>query len=153
MDNKTKQERSSNMSAVHSKNTKPELFVRSTLHKLGYRFRLHKKDIFGNPDIVLPKYKIVIFVDGCFWHGHEGCPKSTLPTSNIEFWEKKLSGNKARDKTVNEVLCAEGWRVLRIWECSVKTIKARATFESDFQKWVKSGATYGELPPKKPNHD
>jgi len=111
--------RSWNMSRIKSKNTKPEMIVRSTLHKMGYRFCLHRKDLPGTPDIVLPKYKTVIFVQGCFWHRHQGCRFAYTPKSRPEFWEKKFAENMARD-AVNQVeLRRLGWKVLIIWECQI----------------------------------
>ena len=119
-DIKSKKDRSINMSKIRSRNTKPEIFVRSMLHRMGYRFRLNRKDIFGHPDIVLPKRRIAIFVHGCFWHGHQNCPKSKLPSTNTEFWASKISGNIERDRLVKNTLIELGWRVLVIWQCSMK---------------------------------
>lgn len=120
MDVFTKEKRSSIMANVKGKNTKPELIVRSTLHRMGYRFRLHRKDLPGNPDIVLPKYKKVIFVHGCFWHGHEECSKSKRPATNKTFWNKKLDGNIRRDAAKLKELKECGWEPLVVWECQVK---------------------------------
>ena len=106
------------MSSVKSKNTGPELRVRSVLHRHGLRFRLHRKDLPGSPDIVLPKYKTVIFVHGCFWHGHD-CSKGRRPSSNQNFWNKKLNNNIQRDKVNYTSLQELGWDVKVIWECSV----------------------------------
>ena len=106
------------MSLVKNKNTGPELLVRSILHKHGLRFRLHRKDLPGSPDIVLPKYKTVIFVHGCFWHGHD-CPRGRRPDSNQEFWNKKLNNNIQRDKAHYAMLENLGWIVKVVWECSV----------------------------------
>lgn len=111
------------MSRVKSKNTKPELMIRSILHKQGYRFRVHRKDLPGNPDIVLPRYKTVIFVHGCFWHQHEGCPDSKRPSTNIEFWNSKLNENIARDQKNKIKLRELGWEVFVIWECEMKDIE------------------------------
>ena len=118
----TSQERSRNMAAIKSKNTKPEIAVRKNLHALGYRFRLHRKDLPGKPDIVLPKYKTVIFVNGCFWHQHKGCKYSRLPKTNIDFWKRKLEGNTQRDKLKQSKLKDMGWKVINIWECQTKEI-------------------------------
>lgn len=120
MDHLSKEKRSANMAKIKSSNTKPELRVRSLLHKLGFRFRLSRNDLPGKPDLVLPKYKIAIFVHGCFWHSHEGCKKSHLPASNIEYWESKLSRNKKRDATSQHCLESLGWKVVIIWECETK---------------------------------
>lgn len=107
------------MQAVRSKNTKVELFVRSTVHRLGYRFRLHRKDLPGTPDIVFPARKSVIFVHGCFWHGHE-CPRGNLPSSNVDFWEAKIQRNRERDSRSEKQLRKEGWRALTVWECETR---------------------------------
>lgn len=110
------------MAAVKGKNTKPEVAICKLLHTQGYRFRLHRKDLPGKPDIVLPKYKTVIFINGCFWHQHEGCKQATIPATNREFWQTKLNSNKARDKRILQELQSLGWRVLTLWECEIKTI-------------------------------
>ena len=118
MDKYSTEKRSSMMSSVKTKNTKPEILVRSILHKSGLRFRLHRKDLPGSPDIVLPKYKTAIFVHGCFWHGHD-CPKGRRPASNQEFWNEKLDKNIERDKANYISLQSLGWSVKVIWECSM----------------------------------
>ena len=110
------------MSAIKGKNTKPEVLVRQHLHRLGYRFRLHRKKLLGCPDIVLPKYKTVIFVNGCFWHRHEGCKYASTPSTNSEFWEKKFATNVERDARNYAALKEQGWNVIVIWECEVKEI-------------------------------
>lgn len=119
-DKLTKEKRSWNMSQIHSKNTKPELITRSILHKLGYRFRLHKKDLPGKPDIVLKKYRIVIFVHGCFWHRHDNCKEASRPKSNSQYWEDKIQKNIDRDIKYEKELTNLGWRVIIIWECELK---------------------------------
>lgn len=116
-DRLTKERRSWNMSRIRGKDTAPEMIVRSILHRMGYRFRLHMKSLPGKPDIVLPKYKTVIFVHGCFWHRHKGCRNCTTPTNRREFWLAKLNGNAARDKVHHRALRKLGWRVIVIWEC------------------------------------
>lgn len=113
----TSEKRSWIMGRVKSRNTKPELLVRSMIHRMGFRFRLHRKDLPGNPDIVLPKHRKVVFIHGCFWHGHEGCPRSKRPTTNIEFWNKKLDQNIERDKRFQRLLKESGWDVLVVWQC------------------------------------
>jgi len=113
------EKRSSIMRQVHGSNTAPELLIRSTLHRLGYRFRLHRKDLPGTPDIVLPGRKSVVFVHGCFWHGHK-CPRGTLPSSNREFWQQKITKNQERDRRVQKQLRSEGWKVLTVWQCQTK---------------------------------
>jgi len=120
MDVFSREKRSQIMSRIGGKNTKPELLVRSILHKMGYRFRLHRNDLPGKPDITLPKYKKVIFVHGCFWHGHADCSRSKRPTTNIKFWRDKLDKNIERDKTLENDLKALGWKVLVVWSCEVK---------------------------------
>ena len=119
MDRHTPEQRHRNMAAVKGKNTKPEIAVRKLLHKLGYRFRLHRKDLPGKPDIVLPKYKTVIFIHGCFWHRHAGCKYASTPSSNAVFWEKKFEENVARDRKNIEKLETLGWKVIIIWGCEV----------------------------------
>lgn len=108
------------MARIKGKNTRPEKRVRSLLHAMGYRFRLHRKDLPGTPDIVLPKYGAVVFVHGCFWHQHPGCKRASIPTSNEEFWQKKLAANKRRDARVEKELNDRGWKVIIIWECELK---------------------------------
>src|SRR6266567_6841005 len=108
------------MSRVRTKGTSPELALRSELHSAGIRFRLHRKDLPGKPDIVLPKYKYVIFVHGCFWHHHEGCIKSKMPKTNIEFWQNKIAANVMRDKSNQDDLVKLGWQTLVVWECDIK---------------------------------
>lgn len=122
MDTLSSIERSRVMSAVRSKNTKPELIVRKLLHAMGFRFRLHRKDLPGKPDIVLPKYRSCIFVHGCFWHQHAGCKRASQPTSNTKFWNKKLLENIERDKRNCHELRLRGWKVLVIWECQTRVI-------------------------------
>ncbi len=107
------------MSRIRSKNTKPELIVRSLLHHMGYRFRLHKKDLPGKPDIVLVKHKTVIFVNGCFWHRHKGCKYAYSPKSRKLFWQEKVNGNIERDNKKRIELKRLGWRVIIIWECEI----------------------------------
>lgn len=111
--------RSWNMSRIRSKDTKPEFIVRSILHRAGFRFRLHDPQIPGKPDIVLPKYKTVIFVHGCFWHRHENCKNASTPSTRKLFWENKFAQNVKRDKEVHEALEKMGWKKITIWECTV----------------------------------
>ena len=106
------------MSAVRGKNTAPERAVRAALFAAGYRYRLHRKDLAGSPDIVLPRHRLAVFVHGCFWHGHE-CPKGRRPTSNVDFWNPKLDRNMARDRNNRTRLEAVGWKVVVVWECDV----------------------------------
>ena len=111
--------RSEMMSGIKGKNTKPEIIVRKALFKRGFRYRLHKKGLPGKPDIVFPKYKAVIFVNGCFWHGHD-CHLFKWPKSNPEFWKEKINGTIERDKRNHKKLQDSGWRIYTIWECSLK---------------------------------
>jgi DNA mismatch endonuclease, patch repair protein len=119
MDTVSAARRSLNMSKIRGKNTSLELRVRSLVHRLGYRFRLHRKDLAGTPDLVFPGKKSVIFVHGCFWHGHD-CARAALPTSNRPFWEQKIGRNRERDHRTQEQLSCEGWKVLTIWQCDTK---------------------------------
>lgn len=112
--------RSFNMSRVRSANTRPELEVRTLLHRLGYRFRLHRRSLPGTPDLVFPSRRAVIFIHGCFWHRHAGCPKASMPTTRPEFWAKKFEANQTRDKRVRHALADDGWRVEVVWECEVR---------------------------------
>jgi DNA mismatch endonuclease (patch repair protein) len=113
--------RSWNMSRIAGSNTKPELLLRSGLHRAGYRFRLHAKDLPGKPDIVLRKYRTAIFVHGCFWHRHPGCRNATLPSTRTEFWTSKFEGNVERDLRNTVALKEAGWTVLIVWECDLKS--------------------------------
>ena len=122
MDKHTPEQRHRNMSAVKGKDTKPELLVRKLLHALGYRFRIQRKGLPGRPDIVLPRYKTAIFVNGCFWHRHEGCKYASTPSTNSEFWEKKFTANVERDARNYAALKEQGWNVIVIWECEIKEI-------------------------------
>lgn len=116
----SKETRSYNMSRIRSKDTKPEMLVRRFLYKNGFRYRLHVKDLPGKPDIVLPKYKTVIFVHGCFWHGHEGCKYYVVPKTRTEWWLKKVAANKTKDSAAEEILELTRWDVICIWECELK---------------------------------
>lgn len=107
------------MQAVKGKDTAPELAVRSLLHRLGYRFRLHRRDLPGTPDIVLPGRRVAIFVHGCYWHGH-GCRIGRLPKSRLDYWGPKIDANRARDARKEAALAAAGWRVLVVWQCEIK---------------------------------
>jgi len=119
----TPAKRSEIMGRIRGKNTKPELEVRRKLHAMGYRFRLHRKDLPGRPDITLPKHKTVIFVHGCFWHGHEGCKANRIPKTNEAFWQAKIDRNRARDEENRAALETLGWKVVVIWECEVRGSK------------------------------
>ena len=120
---KVSEQRSRNMSAIKSKNTKPEIKVRKVLHSMGYRFRLHSKNLPGSPDIVLPKFKTVIFVHGCFWHRHENCKYASIPKTRQEFWNKKFEENIQRDSKIQDKIKNLDWRSVVIWECETKNME------------------------------
>lgn len=115
----TKKKRSQIMASISGKETEPEILVRRFLFRQGFRFRKNVKTIPGKPDILLPKYQAIIFIHGCFWHGHD-CKKATRPTSNVEFWNRKIQGNMDRDKQVISDLKKLGWKVLTVWDCELK---------------------------------
>lgn len=123
MDRIDKKRRSWNMGRIKGRDTAPEVQVRSILHRAGYRFRLHRKDLPGRPDIVLSKHQTVVFVHGCFWHRHRGCPNCSTPKSNAEFWEAKFSGNIKRDKQNIAKLEKSGWHVIVVWECELRDLE------------------------------
>lgn len=122
MDTLTPQERSKQMALVRAKNTKPELVVRRLTHRLGYRYRLHRRDLPGTPDLVFASKRKVIFVHGCFWHRHVGCSLARIPKSRSEFWLAKLTANAQRDIEHQVALSALGWSILTIWECELRDI-------------------------------
>jgi len=138
------QERSQLMSRIRGKNTKPELVVRKLLHSMSYRFRLHRRDLLGNPDIVLPRHGVCIFVHGCFCHLHRHCKHARLPKTSSEWWRKKLEGNAARDKRHAAALRRLGWRVITIWECQTeKPNRLLKRFQAllrglVFSKWIEN---------------
>ncbi|MCQ2318928.1 MAG: very short patch repair endonuclease [Bacteroidales bacterium] len=129
-DRLTPEQRHKNMSSIHSRNTKPEILVRQYLWSHGYRYRLNSKKLPGKPDIVLAKYKTCIFINGCFWHGHDGCRYYTVPKSNTEFWVNKVARNRQRDGQVRQKLEIMGWHCITIWECELKKEKRKQTLES-----------------------
>lgn len=126
----TKKKRSQLMASISGKETKPEISVRSFLFKQGFRFRKNVKTLSGKPDIVLPKYETVIFIHGCFWHGHN-CKRATMPTSNIEFWKTKIQNNIDRDKRVKKELRKSGWKIITVWDCNLKNNKS---FDNSMKK-------------------
>ena len=136
--------RSRMMSGIRGRNTKPEILIRSLLHRHGFRFRLHVRDLPGKPDIVLPRYHAVIFVHGCFWHGHD-CPLFKWPGTRPDFWRNKIGRNQANDQKVREALLASGWRVGIVWECAIrgasKNIEAVAQSLAD---WLRGRAQFIE---------
>ncbi|NVJ63027.1 MAG: DNA mismatch endonuclease Vsr [Flavobacteriaceae bacterium] len=140
--------RSKNMSAIRDADTKPELAVRRSLHAMGFRFRLHCKKLLGTPDIVLPRYKVVIFVNGCFWHKHD-CEVFRLPATRTDWWNRKLTANRLRDEAVQDKLRESGWRVMVIWECGLKGRNRILSEErnSFISRWVReAGSSYVEIP-------
>ena len=124
-DRMTAEERHRCMAAIKGKDTKPEMIVRRYLFSRGLRYRVNVKKLPGSPDIVLKKYGVAVFIDGCFWHGHKECKYYKLPLTNVDFWKAKIAKNTARDYVNNVDLELEGWRVIRIWECEIKTKEQR----------------------------
>ena len=124
--------RSYNMSRIKGKDTKPEMLVRKFLFTKGFRYRLHDKRLPGKPDIVLPKYKTVLFIHGCFWHGHEGCRYFVLPKTRTDWWLSKIDNNKLNDFQSVRALVADGWRTIVIWECELKPNERESTFSKLF---------------------
>lgn len=129
VDRVSKEVRSYNMSRIRSKDTKPEILVRTYLFSRGLRFRKNDKRYPGSPDIVLPKYKTIVFVHGCFWHLHEGCKYAVMPKSNVDFWKNKLYRNKERDESNQKELEKMGWTVITVWECELKKDKCKQTLD------------------------
>lgn len=134
------------MAGIRGKNTKPEKMVRGLLFAMGYRFRLHRRDLPGVPDIVLPGRKVAIFVHGCFWHQHSGCRLVKMPSTNAEFWKGKLEKNVERDRTHVAALLSKGWRVLIIWECATRDRNYVSGLGDLIQKWLEGDQPFGELP-------
>lgn len=135
----TPEKRSEVMSRIRGGNTRPELVVRSMLHRMGYRFTVNGKlnrTLPGRPDIVLPRYRTVVFVHGCFWHGHEGCRDFRLPGTRREWWTAKIEGNRTRDAWVEAELRAMGWHVITIWACALKTVETRRWLEGRLRGWI-----------------
>jgi len=130
----TPQQRSYNMQQIKGKNTKPEMLVRTFLHANGYRYKLHDKKLPGRPDIVLPKYRTVIFVHGCFWHGHANCRYFVVPKTRTQWWTDKINRNKANDEKALKALKKDGWKILNIWECDLKKDKFEKTMNRVIQK-------------------
>lgn len=123
VDKLSQERRAWNMRQVHSRNTNPEIIVRRLLHKMGFRFRLHKKSLPGSPDIVLAKYKTVVFVHGCFWHRHIDCSDASLPKTRTDFWQSKFAENIARDTRNQAALISQSWKICVIWECETKDLE------------------------------
>lgn len=140
MDRHSKETRSYNMSRIRAAETKPEETVRKYLFSRGLRYRKNVKTLPGKPDIVLPKYKTVIFVNGCFWHGHTNCRYFVMPKTNTEFWEEKIKTNIARDNRVAENLSSQGWNVLTVWECELKKPIREETLCSLYERIVQQNS-------------
>ncbi|MGP1275832.1 MAG: very short patch repair endonuclease [Caulobacterales bacterium] len=142
----SREKRSQMMAGIKGKDTKPELLVRRALHARGYRFRLHRKDLPGKPDIVLPKYRVAIFVHGCFWHGHD-CHLFKWPKTREQFWREKIGRNQERDAEARKALVTEGWRVLVIWECALKGAfrVPGDKISSTFKNWLEYGPALKEI--------
>jgi DNA mismatch endonuclease (patch repair protein) len=137
--------RSRFMSGIRSRNTKPETRVRSALHREGLRYRLNDRSLVGAPDLVFPKYRAVLFVHGCFWHRHAGCPKATMPSTNTQFWRNKFERNEARDKEVRRQLLVGGWRVGVVWECIIKPAEMPTLVQAVGQ-WLAGSESEFEFP-------
>lgn len=139
------QARSRLMAGIRSKNTRPEIIVRKVLHSIGYRFRLHRDDLPGSPDIVLPGRNIAIFVHGCFWHRHAQCRLATLPATRREFWNAKFEANVNRDQNAIFQLRSKGWRVLLVWECSTKSEVGLNLLRDALQTWIEGDLGIGQI--------
>jgi len=126
--------RSYNMSRIRAKNTKPEMLVRRFLHAHGFRYTLHNKNLPGKPDIVLPKYKTIIFIHGCFWHGHKGCKYFVVPKARTDWWLNKINSNIANDVKVVNSLKKAGWKIINLWECTLRPSKVQGTLSSLLKK-------------------
>lgn len=139
------------MSGIRGKNTKPELVVRQALHARGFRYRLHRRELAGKPDITLPRYNAVIFVNGCFWHGHN-CRLFKWPKTRPDFWRAKIGANQVRDRKNIDTLLSQGWRVFVLWECSIKGAhtKSIAPVVDDLSAWIAGRDFFGETSPDRP---
>lgn len=138
------------MSGILGKNTKPEMIVRRALFAAGYRFRLHRRDLPGAPDIVLPGRKVAIFAHGCFWHMHSGCKNAKVPSTRPGFWRDKLHGNVARDMRAIDALLADGWRVLTVWECATRDQTVFDRLSESLAQWIEGWEQRGEIRASQP---
>ena len=143
VDSKT---RSRMMAGIRGKETRPELALRRSLHALGFRYRLHARDLPGRPDLVLPKFEAVIFVHGCFWHRHSGCRYASMPSTRSEFWSAKFAANLARDTLVRRELQEAGWRVAVVWECALRTEQAVTAASTAVGSWLQGTGVELEMP-------
>lgn len=144
----TPEVRSRMMSGIRGKDTKPEMLLRRSLHALGLRYRLHVADLPGKPDLVFPRFKAIVFVNGCFWHRHAGCRYATTPATRREFWESKFAANVSRDEANRNRLLDSGWRVLVIWECALKGSSTHEVADASAQFIRGDGSDFHELPVK-----
>ena len=138
--------RSEIMASIRPKDTAPEMMLRKSLHRIGYRYRLHTNNLPGKPDLVFRQYQAIIFVNGCFWHGHD-CHLFRLPSSNQDYWQSKIENNRSRDENNRKLLLADGWRILTVWECSMRG-RERLDFElmiSNVDDWLKSNCKHLEI--------
>lgn len=153
-DNRTPEQRHLNMAAIHSASTKPEIRLRKALWRLGYRYRVNDKRFIGKPDIVLPQYRTIIFVHGCFWHGHKGCKNYTVPKTNTDFWVEKVARNQQRDQEVWRQLEAQGWYVIIVWECQLKQASFDNTLSLVNEEIIANGdAWWNELAERKASRE
>ena len=145
MPDKVPMSRSEMMSRIGSRDTAPETAIRKALHRAGFRFRLHRRDLPGRPDLTLARHRAVIFVHGCFWHGHTTCGSFRVPKTNTTFWQEKIGRNLARDNQAISSLLSLGWRVLVVWECATKPKKVEIT-ASEIALWLQGKEVVGEIP-------
>jgi DNA mismatch endonuclease (patch repair protein) len=146
MDIVSPETRSRMMSGIRAKNTTPEVVVRRLLHDAGFRFRLHRKDLPGRPDIVLAKYRSIIYVHGCFWHMHEGCRYFKIPSSRVEFWTEKLLSNRERDRLNIAAAIALGWRVMVVWECATRSKEDWPMLQQEMVNWLLGHSDRAAIP-------
>lgn len=137
------------MAAIRARDTAPERVVRRALFAQGYRFRLHRRDLAGCPDIVLPGRRVVIFVHGCFWHQHEACRNASMPSSNAKFWRAKLTATVERDRKATSALLSDGWRVLAVWECATRSLCAENSLPRELSAWINGDHSCGSIPPSR----
>ena len=148
-DTLTPYQRHINMSRIRSSDTRPEVILRTILWHRGYRYRVNDKQLPGKPDVVFPKYRSVVFVHGCFWHGHKGCPTSHIPETNTDFWKAKIARNQERDQEVWRKLEAKGWSVVIVWECQLKKANLDETIDRVAAEIIRNGETYRAVQEKR----